>query len=152
VPLIAPRPDLEVAIDLQHELSAVGALEMRRALPTLERGEDLSPLLASLRATTISAASRSNGNVRGERSGASSNYSSPLDLLASSGKGIVIWGGTRGVAAFIHRIGADAKRLHGVGSDPFKIGSFARGTQQEIGLLTDLALPEEQNGSCSASK
>jgi hypothetical protein len=127
--------------------------KMRRARPSLQRGEGLPLLLASLRATTISEASRNSGNVRGQRSGASNKYGSPLDLLASSGRGSVVWGGAGRVAACSHQFRADAKRLLGVeGSDPCKIGSFARGTEQKFAWLTDLALPDEQNGSCRASK
>jgi hypothetical protein len=43
--VIAPRPDLPVTVDLQHELPVVGAREVRRALPSVERGEGLPPLL-----------------------------------------------------------------------------------------------------------
>ena len=36
--LTNPRPDLGVSLDLQHVLPAVGAREVRRALPRLEGG------------------------------------------------------------------------------------------------------------------
>jgi len=61
------------------------------------------------------------------------NIAAQLDQLASSGKFVVIWGGTGKAAAFIHQFGADAKRFPlVVDSDPDKVGSFVPGTGQEI--------------------
>ena len=59
--------------------------------------------------------------------------SSQLDELWSSGRRIVIWGGTGKGAAFIGRYGVDAKRFPiVVDSDPDKVGTFVPGTGQVI--------------------
>src|SRR6476620_12246873 len=46
--LECPRPDLGVTLDLQHELPAVGAREVRHALPSRECGAGF-PLLLEIR-------------------------------------------------------------------------------------------------------
>lgn len=56
-----------------------------------------------------------------------------MDVLATSGKRVAIWGGTGKAAAFIHQFNADAKRFPlVVDSDPDKVGTFVPGTGQKI--------------------